>query len=171
MKTVTLKTIGALTATSHDLIKRAPEQHDIVRLINRYIEEEKRPLYVYCHTTGKKCGMTAKEYFAKKLKEYGNDIVRLMTEYRGKRGTVSAASIGVGIRKNRKGNDFKLAPSHNPFKDIGEWTHESDKAGNPTITRKQKVMLDGTVVLEDFNWATETTTTVAAKKSKNKAKK
>lgn len=160
VKPVTLRQVDDLLKANKSSITQAPIIHDIVTRINNYIEDEKRPLYVYCHTTGKKCGMTAIAYFQKKLAQYGGDIVKLFTEYRGRGVGGPNAAAPNTPRLNRKGNYFKIAASHNPFKTVGEWMIKSDKKGNPLVSRREVIMLDGTKTYKDFDHLTEEYTPV-----------
>lgn len=147
MSLVSVKQIADLLKAGKSAIVDPKIATDIAAVINRYKENGKRPLYVYCHTTGKKCGMTAIAYFQKKLAQYGNDIVKLMTEYRGR--GVGPASIVV--RKNRKGNEFKIAASRNPWTAAGSWTVKSDKRGEPLVTRDEFLLRDGGKVVREFD--------------------
>ncbi len=157
---MTLRQISDMLKDNKSTITTPQIIHDIVERINNYIEDEKRPLYVYCHTTGKKCGMTAIAYFQKKLAQYGGDIIKLFTEYRG-RGT--GGSITTASNKphlNRKGNPFKIAASNNPFKTVGEWVTKTDKKGNPLVSRREVILKDGTKTCSDFDHTTEEYTPV-----------
>lgn len=83
---VTVKTVTAALSTTKSVnVDKRPIVDDLVRLINRFHDDGKRPLYVYCNSTGRKCGMTAKSYFESKVKQFGS-IENLMFEYKGKRG-------------------------------------------------------------------------------------
>lgn len=152
IKTVTLRQVEDALKANKSACKTSQVHHDIVNRINLYIDDDKRPLYVYCHTTGKKCGMTAIAYFQKKLAQYGNDIVKLMTEYRGRaRGGMVVDGMPV---KGKKSTDYKRAASRNPWVAAGSWTVKSDKKGEPLVTRDEFLLRDGGKVVREFDVAT-----------------
>lgn len=63
-----------------------PQFEKLSELINRYIEQGKRPLFLYCIVSGSKCAMTAKQLFDDRLAQFDGDIIKLMTEYVGRGG-------------------------------------------------------------------------------------
>jgi hypothetical protein len=153
-KPVTLKQVADLLKANKSTITQAPIMHDIVTRINNYIEDGKRPLYVYCHTTGKKCGMTAIAYFQKKLDQYGKDIVKLMTEYRGR-----AIGGNTSTAARSKVSGKYVAPASN-VKTYATYVTKTDKKGNPITTRTEIVLHNGGKVVTDFDEATGETTYV-----------
>jgi len=56
---------------------------DITRLLNRWYEEKKRPLYTYDVISGKKCAMGIKKLFENRVKKFGS-IEKVMTSYLGR---------------------------------------------------------------------------------------
>ena len=56
---------------------------DITRLLNRWYEEKKRPLYTYDMLSGKKCAMGIKKLFYSRVKKFGS-IEKVMTSYLGR---------------------------------------------------------------------------------------
>lgn len=56
---------------------------DIARLVNRWVNDGKRPLYTMCRAHGTKAAMTAIDYFNKRLEQYGT-VFNLLTNYTGR---------------------------------------------------------------------------------------
>ena len=56
---------------------------DITRLLNRWYEKKKRPLYTYDMLSGKKCAMGIKKLFYSRVKKFGS-IEKVMTSYLGR---------------------------------------------------------------------------------------
>jgi len=56
---------------------------DITRLLNRWYEKKKRPLYTYDMLSGKKCAMGIKKLFYSRVKKFGS-IEQVMTSYLGR---------------------------------------------------------------------------------------
>jgi len=56
---------------------------DITRLLNRWYEMKKRPLYTYDMLSGKKCAMGIKKLFYSRVKKFGS-IEKVMTSYLGR---------------------------------------------------------------------------------------
>jgi len=56
---------------------------DITRLLNRWYEKKKRPLYTYDVLSGKKCAMGIKKLFYSRVKKFGS-IEKVMTSYLGR---------------------------------------------------------------------------------------
>ena len=56
---------------------------DITRLLNRWYEKKKRPLYTYDMLSGKKCAMGIKKLFYSRVKKFGS-IEKGMTSYLGR---------------------------------------------------------------------------------------
>jgi len=56
---------------------------DITRLLNRWYEEKKRPLYTYDMLSGKKCAMGIKKLFYSRVKKFGS-IEKVLTSYLGR---------------------------------------------------------------------------------------
>lgn len=150
--TVTLRQVTDALKANKSAITQAPIMHDIVERINSYIEDSKRPLYVYCHTTGKKCGMTAIAYFQKKLAQYDNNIVKLFTTYRGR-------AIGGNTAVAKRGKvSGKYESADSNVKTYATFVTKTDKKGNPVTTRTEKVLHNGAKVITDFDEATGETT-------------
>lgn len=150
--TVTIRQVTDALKANKSAITQTPIIHDIVTRINNYIEDGKRPLYVYCHTTGKKCGMTAIAYFQKKLAQYDNDIIKLFVTYRGR-----AIGSNTPTAKRGKVSGKYVAPASN-VKTYATYVTKTDKKGNPITTRTEIVLHSGNKVVTDFDEATGETT-------------
>ena len=88
MEQVTYSTddiIGMLTANvaSLTVINNKEIIADITRLLNRWYEVKKRPLYTYDMLSGKKCAMGIKKLFYSRVKKFGS-IEKVMTSYLGR---------------------------------------------------------------------------------------
>jgi len=147
LKTVTLGQVTDMLKSTKSSITQAPIMHDIRDRINSYIEDGKRPLYVYCHTTGKKCGMTAIAYFEKKLAQYDNDIIKLMTQYRGRGLTSGRAPKSKTVDTSATTH----VTNRGQFVSIGTTVHKTDKKGEPLIMRTEMVLRDGGTVVRDYD--------------------
>lgn len=77
--------IGMLTANvaSLTVINDKDIVADITRLLNRWYEKQKRPLYTYDMLSGKKCAMGIKKLFYSRVKKFGS-IEKVMTSYLGR---------------------------------------------------------------------------------------
>ena len=77
--------IGMLTANvaSLTVINDKDIVADITRLLNRWYEKKKRPLYTYDMLSGKKCAMGIKKLFYSRVKKFGS-IEKVMTSYLGR---------------------------------------------------------------------------------------
>ena len=77
--------IGMLTANvaSRAVINNKDIVADIARLLNRWYEKKKRPLYTYDMLSGKKCAMVIKKLFYSRVKKFGS-IEKVMTSYLGR---------------------------------------------------------------------------------------
>jgi len=74
---------------------------DITRLVNRWVNDGKRPLYTLCRAHGTKAAMTAIDYFNKRLAQYGT-VFNLLTNYTGR---------SAKAEKNFKATTTKAAPA------------------------------------------------------------
>lgn len=106
---------------------------DIVKMCNRYMQDGKRPLYVYCCQQGTKCAMTAKALFNKRIEQCEGDIVCLMTTYK---------SRGCKVEKPAKVSKPKAIKT----KAIVSKTDTStllDPVDQPDPFRMYKILLNG----------------------------
>lgn len=137
---VSIQQIAKLLSDGDSAVTSKKIVAEIAALINRFIESGKRPLYVYCHATGRKCAMTAIDYFNKKKDQYGG-IVQLMTQYRGR---VRAAAA-------RRGGGEGTAHRAGQFKAQATCVHKTDKKGEPLVLRQYFDFTDGRKVVRDYD--------------------
>lgn len=107
---------------------------DIAKLINRWESDKKRPLYLYCIVSGKKCAMTAKALWEKRLKKCNDDLLCLFTTYvsRGARKTEEASDAV----KTREFTQFKTRMPNGAYDWF--WRHPNFKDPNePTAIRSE----------------------------------
>jgi len=57
---------------------------EMVKLIDAFQQNGKRPFHMYCSVTGTKVGMSQQAVFEKRLAAYGGDIVRMFLEYKSR---------------------------------------------------------------------------------------
>lgn len=126
---------------------------EIVVQLNKFYSG-KRPLFVFCNKTGKKCAMTAKAYFAKKLAEYGGSIEKLFFTYSGRQSakTTRAPKINKPVAKTSK-----VAVSNGPSMTVCNWVHKLGKKDNTDIIRTEIKIGKKVIVLKEFNEATQET--------------
>lgn len=67
---------------------KGPAVDKIVSMINRWENEGKRPLSVFCINTGKESAMTAIALFESRMAKNDNDVTKLLTTYVGRDGKV-----------------------------------------------------------------------------------
>lgn len=127
-------------------------QEDIVRLINRYYKEDKRPLYTYCNVTGVQCAMTGKEYFAKRMALVDNDIVRLFTEYVSRSGKAEGGTTKTTTTKRKSAIETVVAPPRTltSIKGIDEWNEiqHQHPVSDDILIRRYNISVDGEVVCQ-----------------------
>ena len=135
------------------LADKAPIVADITHLINRYHDEDKRPLYVYCTVTGRKVGMTAKAYFAKRIKEYGS-IENLLLTYRGRAlGGARPMTHKIGVRGKVSKGIMTIAhngPQISSSQELIKTNKDGSCVFRETIKHDKKI-----VVVRDFDEKTE----------------
>lgn len=139
-----IKDLVAKKAPDSRLSERSYE--DIAMLCNRYLDNGKRPLYVYCCMTGTKCAMTAIALFKKRIDECKGDIVCLMTSYIS-RGSKPASPAKVARQEEKRAKQIAKANKPKKIKIAKSSKQQQqdsiDPSDLPDPYRHYKIFLDG----------------------------